>query len=160
PLPERPTAARRLGTEVHRIIEERVRGVSPYPEETELDDPGEVTEPSVTARLLEHFESSGYAQRPLARLPSGEPMVELPFTLEVDGRVVRGRIDAVYEAGDGGVEIVDFKSGRRFEPAERDQLDIYARALEANGLLPDGVEVTLTYAFLDGGEPVSRVWKG
>jgi ATP-dependent exoDNAse (exonuclease V) beta subunit len=74
-------------------------------------------------------------------------------------RIVRGRIDAVFETDDGGLEIVDYKSGRRFEPGKRDQLDIYARALRANGLLSPARPVTLTYAFLDGGDPVSRRWE-
>ena len=159
PLPDRPTSARRLGTEVHRLIEERSRGISPYPEESELDEPGEVTGPGVMTSLLDHWEGSGYAERELATLPSGEPMIELPFTLRLqDGRIVRGRIDAVYTTEDGGLEIVDFKSGKRFEPGELDQLDVYARALNANGLIPEGTRVTLTYLFLDGNEPIKRTW--
>jgi DNA helicase-2/ATP-dependent DNA helicase PcrA len=158
PLPDRPTTARRIGTEVHRLIEERARGISPYPEETELDEPGEVTGPNFMSTTLGHWASSGYAEREPATLPSGEPMVELPFTLRLDGRIVRGRIDAVYPTEDGGLEIVDFKTGKRFEPGEADQLDLYARAMRANGLITDGMPVTLTYVFLDGGEPVSRPW--
>ncbi len=160
PLPDRPTSARRLGTEIHRLIEERSRGIAPYPEESELDEPGEVTGSGVMTSLLDHWEASGYAEREPATLPSGEPMIELPFTLRLeDGRIVRGRIDAVYTTEDGGLEIVDFKSGRRFEPGELDQLDLYARALNANGLIPEGTRVTLTYLFLDGNEPIKRTWK-
>jgi ATP-dependent DNA helicase UvrD/PcrA len=159
PLPQRLTASRRIGTEVHRLIEEWSRGMAPYPEETELDEPGiSSSDPSpifeMLDRLKEHFE-----RRTIARLPSGDPMVELPFVIKVDGRIVRGRIDAVYETDDGGLEIVDYKTGKRFEPGEDDQLAIYARALAANGLVPPGAPVTLTYAFLDGGEPVSRSWE-
>ena len=160
PLPDRPTTARRLGTEVHRLIEERARGISPYPEETELDEPGEVTGPNFMSTTLGHWASSGYAEREPATLSSGEPMVELPFTLRLDGRIVRGRIDAVYPTEDGGLEIVDFKTGKRFEPGEADQLDLYARAMKANGLITEGMAVKLTYVFLDGGEPVSRSWNG
>ena len=75
-------------------------------------------------------------------------MVELPFSMKVDGRIVRGRIDAAYVTEDGGIEIVDFKTGRRFEPTSEDQLTIYARALEALGALPEEGTLTLTYAFL------------
>jgi RecB family exonuclease len=92
-------------------------------------------------------------------LPSGELMLELPFTLKVDGRVVKGRVDAVYETEDGGIEVVDFKTGSRFEVGEHDQLAIYAQALEANGLLPAGKKVLLTYLFLDGEPPLTRVWR-
>ncbi|MDQ4025085.1 MAG: ATP-dependent helicase, partial [Actinomycetota bacterium] len=159
PLPDRPTHARRLGTEVHRAIEERSRGMSPFADEEELDRPGEVTEPSVMRDLMAHWRASGYGDREPAVLPSGEAMVELPFTLERDGRFIRGRIDAVFETPDGGLEIVDFKTGRRFEAgAGPDQLSLYAEALDANGLIPEGADVKLSYVFLDGGPPVTRTW--
>jgi DNA helicase-2/ATP-dependent DNA helicase PcrA len=148
PLPERPTAARRVGTEVHRLIEETSRGVSAFPEETELDEPSEMSEPSRLGEMLARFREV-YGERRLATLPSGDAMVELPFALRRDGRIVRGRIDAVYETDDGGLEIVDFKTGRRFEKKddEADQLELYGEALRALGL-DGGRAVTLTYAFL------------
>ena len=160
PLPQRPTLERRVGTEVHRLIEERARGVAPYPNEDELDEPSEVVDPKVIEDLVNHFEASGYAERELAVLPSGEPMVELPFTTRYEGSIVRGRIDAVYTTADGGLEIVDFKTGSRRgydDLGAEDQLSLYAAALEANGLLPDGKPVTLTYLFLDGEAPLTRV---
>ena len=148
PLPERPTSARRIGTEVHRLIEESSRGVSAFPEETELDQPSEVPQPGRIGEMLARF-GDRYGARRLATLPSGEAMVELPFALRRNGRIVRGRIDAVYETDDGGLEIVDFKTGRRFEKKdnEADQLELYGEALRALGL-DGGKAVTLTYAFL------------
>jgi DNA helicase II / ATP-dependent DNA helicase PcrA len=150
PLPDRPTRARRLGTEVHRLIEERTRGMAPYPEESELDEPNEVSEPGRIEKMLQAFEDR-YGNRTIARLPSGEPMIELPFVLRRDGGIIRGRIDAVYETDDGGLEIVDFKTGKRFEREEdkTDQLEIYAEALRANGLVPEDARLELNYAFLD-----------
>jgi DNA helicase-2/ATP-dependent DNA helicase PcrA len=132
--------------------------MAPYPEEMELDEPGEaVSDPSPIFEMLDRVKHR-YEHRQIARLPSGEPMLELPFVLNKDGRIVRGRIDAVYETDDGGIEIVDYKTGRRFEPDENDQLGLYAEALGANGLLPRDRPVILTYVFLDGGDPVSRAW--
>ncbi len=147
PLPSRPTAARRLGTEVHRLIEERSRGMSPYPDEHDLDEPSATNDPNVMSEMLAKFEEQ-YGERQIALLPSGEPMIELPFTLKKDGRIIRGRIDAVYETDDGGLEIVDFKTGKHFEPkeGEPDQLALYAEALNALGLAAKSV--SLTYAFL------------
>jgi DNA helicase-2/ATP-dependent DNA helicase PcrA len=157
PLPDRPTDARRIGTEVHRLIEEKARGISPYPEEEELDDPSKATEPGFIEELLAHFEASGYADKSFAALPSGELMVELPFTLKRDGHIIRGRIDAVYETDDGGFEIVDFKTGKRFDIDDKhDQLIVYKDALAANGLLPAEKPVKLTYLFLDGEPPLTR----
>ncbi|MDP9067012.1 MAG: ATP-dependent helicase [Actinomycetota bacterium] len=159
PLPHRPTMQRRLGTEVHRLIEEKARGLAPYPEEQELDEPAAVSDPALVRQLLDNFEASGYAERELAVLASGEPMVELPFTMRDGDRIVRGRIDAVYKRGDDGVEIVDFKTGSRSgyeDLGDGDQLALYARALRANRLVSEDQEVTLTYLFLDGEPPLSR----
>ncbi len=159
PLPSRPTPQRRLGTEVHRRIEEKTRGVAPWAEETELDDPDPVASmPGRAAELMKAFEDSGYAERTPATLPSGEPMIEMPFSIAVDGRIVRGRIDAVYETDGGGIEIVDYKTGARFEPGPSDQLNLYAEALFRNRLIPEGTPVTLTYVWLDGSEPTTRTW--
>jgi DNA helicase-2/ATP-dependent DNA helicase PcrA len=153
PLPRRPTAARRIGTEVHRLIEERSRGMAPFPEETELDEPSGITIPSRMAESLERWKSK-FGDRRIALLPSGEPMIEVPFTLKKDGLMIRGRIDAVYETDDGGLEIVDFKTGRRFESSEKaDQLQVYAEALRALGLVRDGQPLILTYEFLSEPDP-------
>ena len=160
PLPDRPTIERRIGTEVHRLIEERSRGISTFPDETELDEPSEVAQPGRIGEALEKWAELGYGDRTLATLPSGEPMTELPFALTMDGKVIRGRIDAVYEMDDGGLEIVDFKTGRSFEVSnEADQLDVYARALKAIGLVAEGQRVVLTYAFLGGDPPLTREWE-
>jgi DNA helicase-2/ATP-dependent DNA helicase PcrA len=159
PLPSPPSAARRVGTEVHRLIEGSSRsgvasealddaGVSPpYPEETELDVPSGVSDPREATAILERWHRL-YGDRKVAVLPSGEPMIELPFILPKDGRIIRGRIDAVYETDDGGLEIVDFKTGRVPEPKKADQLALYAEALRANGLVPENISVKLTYAAL------------
>ncbi|MEA2497814.1 MAG: ATP-dependent helicase UvrD/PcrA, partial [Actinomycetota bacterium] len=146
PLPDRPTNARRIGTEVHRLIEERSLGVSPFPDENELDEPSSVAAPGEVDGMLARFEER-YGDRRVATLPSGKPMVELPFTLRKGDQIIRGRIDAVYEREDGGLEIVDFKTGRRFEKSdEADQLELYAEALRASGL--EGRDLSLTYVFL------------
>jgi DNA helicase-2/ATP-dependent DNA helicase PcrA len=160
PLPQRPTASRRIGTEVHRLIEEKSLGLAPYPDETEFDEPSEVSDSGRVAEMLAQWEER-YGTRTIGRLPSGEPMIELPFSMRLDGRIVRGRIDAVYETGDGGLEIVDFKTGSRahVEGGGDDQLSIYARALDAMGLLPQGKNVKLTYAFLSGDAPLTRTWE-
>ncbi len=156
PLPDRPTFARRIGTEVHKKIEERSRSVSFFAEETELDEPGEISTPGQIGNMLKRWEAE-YGDRTIARLPSGEPMIELPFALKKNGRIIRGRIDAVYETDNGGLEIVDFKTGRRFEKNEEaDQLELYAEALRANGLVtvPEG-RITLTYAFIGAEQPLA-----
>jgi len=147
-----------LGTQIHRLIEEQVRikadlpfGGSPYPDEEELDEPSDPDD-ILTAAALDAWRSE-FGERVPARLPSGELMLELPFTLRLGEVIVRGRIDAVYESEEG-LEIVDWKSGRQLEVAEMDQLTVYAGALSLLGVSPG--RVTLTYFYLATGETRSR----
>jgi DNA helicase-2/ATP-dependent DNA helicase PcrA len=82
-------------------------------------------------------------------------MAELPFVLKLGARLVRGRIDAVYETDDGGLEVVDFKTGGRVEFAGVDQLTLYAAALSRLGVAFGG-PLTLTYCYLADGTRDSR----
>ena len=50
--------------------------------------------------------------------------VEMSVETVIDGIPVRGRIDAVFATGDGGYEIVDWKSGRRPPPERREARDL------------------------------------
>jgi CRISPR/Cas system-associated exonuclease Cas4 (RecB family) len=102
---------------------------------------------SPVAGLRQSFLDSPFA--------SLEPVkVEPPFQLVVDGRLVRGRIDAVYER-EGFTELVDFKTGGR--PEEGDggaamQLDLYAlAAVDTWGLDPARVRTTYCWLRADGG---------
>src|SRR5439155_4629357 len=75
--------------------------------------------------------------------------VEAPFVLAVAGRLVRGRIDAVYRR-DSRLELVDFKTGRM--PTEGDggahtQLDLYAIAAVDTWAGVAG-ELRTTYCYL------------
>ena len=74
-------------------------------------------------------------------------MAELPFVLKVGPRLVRGRIDAVYETDDGGLEVVDFKTGSPEDVDGVDQLDLYAVALSRLGVKFRG-PLTLTHCYL------------
>ena len=157
PLPEPPTAARRIGTEIHRWIEEQARGLIGLADEEALDFPSEHVEAGTFKELRKKFTEMGYPNRSLAKLDTGELMAEIPFVMKVGDRLVRGRIDAVYESelGDGGLEIVDFKSGKEMETPDLDQLLIYAAALTEIGVGIGG-RMTLTYAYLSTGKKVSR----
>ncbi|GAC1367123.1 MAG: hypothetical protein NVSMB32_11980 [Actinomycetota bacterium] len=97
----------------------------------------------------------GFAERRLARLDTGEPLAELPFALKLGDRVVRGRIDAVYETDEGGLEVVDFKTGQRSTPDNVDQLALYAAALGRLGV-STGKTLTVTYCYLADGTRDSR----
>ena len=120
PMPRRPAAAARLGTAFHTWVETR------YGQQSLLDPedlPGaadeDITSPQRLAELQASFEAGPYADRaPVA--------VEVPFTTVISGRVVAGRIDAVFADGDG-FEVVDWKTGSA-EHVDPMQLAVYRLA--------------------------------
>lgn len=98
--------------------------------------------------LKDAFERTPYAHRTPYR-------VEAPFQLAIAGRVVRGRIDAVYKDGDGDgttYEIVDWKTSRE-RTADPLQLAVYRLAwAERQGVPLEAV--TAAFVYVRGGEVV------
>ena len=132
PMPRRPHPAARLGTDLHSWIEGQYAVQTLFDLE-ELDAADELDTDLELAQLREAFLRTSYASRaPLA--------VEEPFALSIGGRVVRGRIDAVFASSDGGVEVVDWKSGGRGSLSDL-QLAIYRLAwAELSGTPLDRIE--------------------
>jgi DNA helicase-2/ATP-dependent DNA helicase PcrA len=105
PMPRPPAPAARRGTAFHAWVESR------YGQQSLLDPedlPGSGDEDIVSDEALEAlkaaFEQSVFAGRsPVA--------IEEPFSLVIGGRVVRGRIDAVFESG-GRYDVIDWKTGK------------------------------------------------
>ncbi|AXH98210.1 ATP-dependent helicase [Ornithinimicrobium avium] len=134
PLPTPPAAHARLGTAFHAWVEQHYAAaalvdldelVAGHPE----DHPEEELEV-----LQRHFLASPWADRvPLE--------VEVAVETTLAGRSVRGRLDAVFEDLDGGVTIVDWKTGRPGTEQQRSQ-----RALQL-------AVYRLAYARLTGREP-------
>lgn len=136
PRPPQPDAARR-GTRFHAWIESRYEELTlPMLGPEELPGAGdaeagvppvEIADERELAALKEAFGRTEYADRTPHE-------VEAPFQLLLAGRVIRGRIDAVYRDGDG-FEIVDWKTGRRRQ-ADPLQLAIYRLAWAERHQLP------------------------
>ncbi|MFD9727487.1 UvrD-helicase domain-containing protein [Streptomyces sp. NPDC059072] len=132
PMPKPPQPAARQGTRFHAWVESRFDEL-PLPILDVLDPatelPGsdqEIADEADLDALKAAFERSEYADRPPHRM-------EAPVQLTLAGRVIRGRIDAVYRTEDGGYEIVDWKTGRTTE-ADPLQLAVYRLAwAEATG---------------------------
>ncbi len=149
PLPAPPPRpAARLGSVVHRLLERRARGL---PDLVDLDglgaeSPARVAEPGLVDRAVRNFAATHYAQLP-------PPDAEIGVVLRVGPWAVRGRIDAIFRT-DAGVELVDWKTGRRTDPNPLglDQLGIYALALRELGQLPPGGCVA-SYCYLGGETP-------
>ena len=126
PMPRRRSRSADLGTAFHAWVESRL-GVQPLITDDEL--PGAADEGIQTAEelavLKESFERLPYA----ARQPVG---LEVPFSIELGGRIVRGRIDAVFPAAPDAPagqlwEVVDWKTSAR-DDADPLQLAIYRAA--------------------------------
>ena len=104
PLPRRPSPVARRGTAFHTWLETVVFGTPQLLDPTEL--PGSADQVPVgvdLAALQEAFRRSAWWGREPAE-------IEVPFEMEVEGVLVRGRMDAVYTGGDRA-EIVDWKTG-------------------------------------------------
>jgi DNA helicase-2/ATP-dependent DNA helicase PcrA len=126
PMPRRRNRHADLGTAFHAWVEARL-GVQPLIADDELPGAADAGIDSIEelAALKEAFEALPYA----AREPAG---LEVPFGLALGGRIIRGRIDAVFPAGpeapDGQLwEVVDWKTSARDE-ADPLQLAIYRLA--------------------------------
>ncbi|MFI5827045.1 UvrD-helicase domain-containing protein [Streptomyces sp. NPDC051578] len=128
PMPKPPQPAARQGTRFHAWVESRFDEL-PLPLLDVLDPatelPGaafdqDIADEADLASLKAAFERSEFADRTPHRM-------EAPVQLTLAGRVVRGRIDAVYKNPDGSYEIVDWKTGRTTE-ADPLQLAVYRLA--------------------------------
>jgi DNA helicase-2/ATP-dependent DNA helicase PcrA len=150
PMPRPPQPAARRGTRFHAWIESRFEALTlPMLEPEEL--PGseaEIADERDLEALKDAFERTEYAQRTPYR-------VEAPFQLAIAGRVVRGRIDAVYKEGDGPTatyEIVDWKTSRT-RTADPLQLAVYRLAwAERQGVPLESV--TAAFLYVRSGEVV------
>ncbi|MEU6079441.1 UvrD-helicase domain-containing protein [Streptomyces sp. NPDC047108] len=174
PMPRPPQPAARRGTRFHAWVESRFEEL-PLPLLGPDELPGgpddlfgdggaefagaaDIADERDLGALKEAFERTPYARRTPYR-------VEAPFQLSLAGRVIRGRIDAVYRAdgasgrggaagADGGeaYEIVDWKTGRG-NSADPLQLAVYRLAWAEQHDLPLSA-VTAAFLHVRTGEIV------
>ncbi|HEY2279838.1 MAG TPA: ATP-dependent DNA helicase [Streptosporangiaceae bacterium] len=155
PMPRPPAPYARRGTAFHQWLEERfgqqrlidtddLFGPDLFGTDDLLGEPGpaaraEAEAEADLAELRKQFESSEWA----GRWPRE---VEVPFETLIGDRLVRGRIDAVFDdAPDGLIDVVDWKTGK--PPASEPEKHAVAVQLAAYRL----AWATLT------GVPVDRV---
>ncbi|MFE7456584.1 UvrD-helicase domain-containing protein [Streptomyces sp. NPDC057554] len=149
PMPRPPQPAARRGTRFHAWVESRYEEL-PLPMLSPDELPGgdgsdaEIADERDLAELKEAFERTAYARRTPYR-------VETPFQITLAGRVIRGRIDAVYRTGDR-YEIVDWKTTRH-RTADPLQLAVYRLAWAELHDLPLSA-VTATFLYVRSGETV------
>jgi DNA helicase-2/ATP-dependent DNA helicase PcrA len=106
PLPFPPNPVARRGTAFHAWLERKF-GSGRLLDLDEL--PGAADDGAAIDDELETLRDAFMASSWADRMPHE---VEVPFTCDVDGLSVRGRMDAVYSDDDGGWTVVDWKTGR------------------------------------------------
>ncbi|MEU3750797.1 MULTISPECIES: ATP-dependent DNA helicase [Streptomyces] len=151
PMPKPPQPAARRGTRFHAWVESRFEelplpflGPEELPGGEDFAGEPEILDERDLDALKEAFARTPYAHRSPYR-------VEVPVHLTLAGRVVRGRIDAVYRDPDtGAYEIVDWKTSHH-RTADPLQLAIYRLAwAEQHGLAPE--DVTAAFVYVRTGE--------
>ncbi|MBP2350464.1 DNA helicase-2/ATP-dependent DNA helicase PcrA [Kribbella aluminosa] len=122
PMPRKPNRAARFGTRFHAWVE------SYFGQQLLLDPddlPGAADEDIVDDTDLTDL-MDAFRDGPFGDTTPYE--IEAPFALALDGRVIRGRIDAVYQVvrpdGSRGYDVIDWKTTRG-ETADPLQLAIY-----------------------------------
>ena len=151
-LPSRPDPHATLGTAFHDWVQrfygaDRLFDLDDLPGHGAADD----RDAEQLAALQEAFTASPWASRtPLD--------IEVPFEMAIGDCVVRGRIDAVFADPDGGVSVVDWKTGE--PPADATarrhaavQLAVYRLAWAALAGIPE-TEVRAAFHYVRAGRTV------
>lgn len=134
PMPKAPHFGADMGTLFHDWVEnyyrQRATGgvLMALPGAEDLDQlPSDLLEQAELRDLIEKFRKSSWAERqPYA--------VEEPFTVIIHDRIVKGRIDAVYQMGDRWL-LVDWKTHSNLD-ADPLQLSIYRIAFSKKHNIP------------------------
>jgi DNA helicase II / ATP-dependent DNA helicase PcrA len=104
-LPSRPDPHALLGTAFHDWVQRFYHADRLF----DLDDlPGAVDHDTTVTDELAELQAAFAVSAWAARTPID---VEVPFDMVLGGRIVRGRIDAVFGDDDGGATVVDWKTG-------------------------------------------------
>jgi RecB family exonuclease len=75
---------------------------------------------------------------------SGKKLHEVPFTMVVDGRFLRGTVDCLVQTASNRFTVLEFKTGQE-RSEHRAQIDLYQRAMQL--VFPDcKVDTQLIYA--------------
>jgi DNA helicase-2/ATP-dependent DNA helicase PcrA len=114
-LPTRPDPHALLGTAFHDWVQRFFHAERLF----DLDDlPGAVDHDEGGAEELAELQAAFALSPWAARTPVD---VEVPFDMVISGRVVRGRIDAIFADDDGGTTVVDWKTGEPPDTPEAKQ---------------------------------------
>jgi ATP-dependent helicase/nuclease subunit A len=130
---------RLVGRMVHRLLQRfgfEAEGALSHETALRMLRPEEMAGLSVSRTATELADDAAAAYRAIrdrqdvrALYLSGERLHEVPFTMRVEGAVVRGRIDCLVRSASDRMTVLEFKTGRPRDE-HRVQLDLYRRAAE------------------------------
>src|SRR4029453_18641519 len=106
PVPRQPGVAARKGTAFHSWVEEYYGTTGMLDLDEAPGSDSHIDEAYGLEDMVAIFKNSEWAHRAPA-------FVEVPVETRIGDVVVRGRIDAVFQSGDGLWELVDWKTGRQ-----------------------------------------------
>ena len=138
PMPQPPAPSARLGTRFHAWIEQLFGQQALF----DYDDlPGAADEEIADEADLKALQDAFLRTEWSDSVPEA---IEQPFQVVLGGRVIRGRIDAVYRTA-GGYEVVDWKTSRQ-HTADPVQLAVYRLAwAEMRGVPVESVSAAFVY---------------
>jgi DNA helicase-2/ATP-dependent DNA helicase PcrA len=158
PMPRQPSPSARFGTRFHHWVERYFGGRLPsgglgQQQLLDLDDlPDRADSGAQDEQELRELCEAFAAGRFGDTVPYA---IESPFSIWIAGRLVRGRIDAVYQQPETpgpketGFQVVDWKTGRT-DAADPLQLAIYRLAwAEAHGLPIEQIDAIFYYVRSD-----------
>ena len=151
------TSSRFVGTLVHRLLQrigvgdpgggirdaQAIRDIAMrLVRRDEVDDLGDLQH--VVDAAVAAYESLCAREDVRVLYQAGRALHEVPFTMSIDGRIVRGSFDCVVETAPGAFTLLEFKTGReRLE--DRRQVELYLQALRY--LFPGAsIEARVVYA--------------
>ena len=156
PLPQQPAKQARRGTAFHQWLEQRWSAQSLIDIDELAGAADELADDRELESLKTAFERSEWAER----TPTA---VEVGFEMPVGERVVRGRMDAVFQNPDGSYTVVDWKTGRPpsgpAAQAQAVQLALYRLAwARLLGLADDELgQVRAAFHYVGAGRTVAPV---
>jgi ATP-dependent helicase/nuclease subunit A len=129
---------RLVGTLVHRLLQRFGLAAPPVPKAVreaatrlvrheEIDESGDV-DALVEAALSAYTAICGRDDL-RALYMSGKKLHEVPFTMAVDGRLLRGTVDCLVQTASDRFTVLEFKTGRE-RPEHRAQMELYRRAMQ------------------------------
>ena len=105
--------------------------------------------------ILKDFLERFLKEQPKIKFLDGRPSLELDFSLKIGENTIKGKIDRVDELPDGGIEVIDYKTGRgkeKLAKEDKEQLMIYQLAGEQ--IFKETPEC-LSYYYLENSEKKS-----